>query len=134
MFSELRRIQKVGVFGVGYAGGGTFERCIVNPTTGKVAKFVTKWEGGRLYPVDMAGLVFTTKILKGKRFSTDWSLGYLETKLLQKMIGSKSELEPLMDNCTCIYVWHVKTKYPYDEGPYNMDDIDPEASRIFPTV
>ena len=51
MFPELRRTKRVGVFGVAYAGGGTYERCIVDPKTKKVSGFVTRWDGGRKFPV-----------------------------------------------------------------------------------
>jgi hypothetical protein len=51
MFPELRRTKRVGTFGVAYAGGGTYERCLVDQRTGKVSSFVTNWVGGRKFPV-----------------------------------------------------------------------------------
>ena len=58
MFPELRRTKRVGVFGVAYAGGGTYERCIVDPKTKKVSGFVTRWDGGRKFPVGKEGLLW----------------------------------------------------------------------------
>ena len=72
MFPELRRTKRVGTFGVAYAGGGTYERCMVNPKSGKVATFVTNWIGGRQFPVGkcQAGsfLVFCSKVFNTAQF------------------------------------------------------------------
>ncbi|KAI2508957.1 glycosyltransferase [Fragilaria crotonensis] len=140
MFPELRRTKRVGTFGVAYAGGGTYERCMVNPKSGKVATFVTNWIGGRQFPVDMGSLSFHTSVLlteKRPRFAHDWGLGYLETRFLELLISSKHELEPLMNNCQRMYVYHVKTEYPYWKSrqvPISMEKQDNLHSKIFPAV
>lgn len=137
LFPGLRETTGVGVFGVGYAGGGTYERCVVSKETGKVSSFLSMWEVDRAYPVDMGALAFHTSVLRKEpkpRFNNEWDRGYLETKFVGLLVESKDELQPLMNRCTEIYVWHVKTVYPYDGDPVSLKDRDPEYDKILPTV
>jgi Glycosyltransferase family 43 len=88
----------------------------------------------------MGGLSFHTSVLFTKqkpRFSLQWELGFLETKFLQLILSSKSELEPLMDDCRAIFVWHVTTKYPYEDKhgtPKSMQTEDSLHLKILPSV
>ncbi|KAI2507310.1 glycosyltransferase [Fragilaria crotonensis] len=140
MFPELRRTKRVGTFGVAYSGGGTYERCMVDPKTGKVSSFVTNWVSDRKYPVDMASLSFHTSVLlteQRPRFSHEWDLGYLETKFLQLLISEMEEMEPLMSNCQRMFVFHVTTEYPYwktRQVPISMEKQDNLHSKITASV
>ncbi|KAJ3209579.1 hypothetical protein HDU82_000565, partial [Entophlyctis luteolus] len=46
LFKELRKTTGVSVFGVGFSVG-QYERCVVNPQTGKVERFATNWVAHR---------------------------------------------------------------------------------------
>jgi hypothetical protein len=95
------------------------------------------WESNRAYPVDMGALAFHTSVLRKQpkpRFSDEWERGYLETNFVELIVDSKAELQPLMSNCTDIYVWHVKTVYPYEGDPISLEDRDPQFKKILPTV
>lgn len=112
LFPELRRTKQVSVFGVGFTGGAGYERCLVNATTGKVSRLVSKWSGGRKFQMDMASFAFHSDLVlqRKPRFPSDCRKGHLETKFLEQLVESVVDLEPLCNNCTKIYVWHVKTK------------------------
>ena len=90
--------------------------------------------------VDMGSLSFHTSVLlteRRPRFSHEWGLGYLETKFLELFINSKEELEPLMNNCQSMYVYHVKTEYPYwktHQVPISMEKQDSLHSKIVASV
>ncbi|KAJ3141400.1 hypothetical protein HK100_007230 [Physocladia obscura] len=111
MFRELRKTTGVAVFGVGFAVGH-YERCVVDEETGKVARFATNWVGGRMYAIDMAGFATHSSLIieKQPRFRNDWGVGQLETRFIGQLVGNLTDLQPLMENCTRIYVWHVKTQ------------------------
>ena len=88
----------------------------------------------------MGGLSFHTSVIltkKRPRFSLAWELGFLETLFIQLFVTSKEELEPLMDDCQTMYVWHVTTKYPYEKQhglPYTLQGKDPMHAKILPSV
>ena len=116
LFHELAYTTHVSVFGTGLPGGSAYERCRVDPRTGKVDKLLTTWEAPRKFPVDMAGFAFATHHLarttaagKKMRFSQDMLPGFLESDLISFAASTLSELEPLAANCTRILAWHVKT-------------------------
>jgi hypothetical protein len=116
LLHELSYTTHVSVFGVGMPGGSAYERCHVDPKTGKVDKLLTTWEAPRKFPMDMAGFAFAThhlaRLSKAKvplRFTQKSLPGYLENDLISLMADSVPELEPLAANCTRILSWHVKT-------------------------
>lgn len=111
LFDELRKTQKVGIFGVGLVGGAAYARCLVDKKTGIVNGIASKWQGSGKFSMDMAGFSINTNILfeKRPRFSKDVKPGHLETSFLEQIAGSYDELEPLAHNCTNIFVWHTKT-------------------------
>ncbi|KAJ3353286.1 Palmitoyltransferase Hip14 [Entophlyctis luteolus] len=110
LFKELRKTTGVSVFGVGFSVG-QYERCVVNPRTGKVERFATNWVAHRKFAIDMGGFAVHTRMIASKkpRFRNDWTIGQLENKFIQQLAHSLDELQPLMENCTRIFVWHVKT-------------------------
>ena len=123
LFPELLKTQRVSVFGVGFSGKRIYERCHVNPRTGKVDQIFGWGHWKRKYPMDMAGFAFHTSILQEKhpRFEHSWTKGFLESNFLDLLIEDLGELEPLCNNCTSIYTWHVKTDSVYTDAPYGND-------------
>lgn len=116
LFHELSYTTHVGVFGVGLPGGSAYERCRVDPQTGKVDKLLTTWEAPRTFALDMAGFAFATHHLarataagKKMRFSQKSLPGFLENDLVSFAASTIPELQPLAANCTRILTWHVKT-------------------------
>jgi hypothetical protein len=136
LFNGLRQLQpgRVGVFGVAFVGGGMYDRCIVNATTGLVHAILSNWHGPqkpkwrhiletfhvikyvnhtRMFDMDMGGYAFSTILINQyqPRFSYLWLRGFLETTFVQLLnISSVHQFQPLMHNCTALYVWHVKTQ------------------------
>lgn len=121
LFPQLRQTQYVSVFGVGFVGGGTYERCVVSPETGKVWYIATNWAGDRTFPLDMAGFAFHTRAIFARkpRFRNDWPMGFLETRFVEQLVSHMSQLQPLNNNCTDIFVWHVKTSGPNANRVYS---------------
>eukprot|EP00525_Craspedostauros_australis_P002467 CAMPEP_0198135060 /NCGR_PEP_ID=MMETSP1442-20131203/60395_1 /TAXON_ID= /ORGANISM="Craspedostauros australis, Strain CCMP3328" /LENGTH=445 /DNA_ID=CAMNT_0043796221 /DNA_START=321 /DNA_END=1658 /DNA_ORIENTATION=- len=112
LFSEMRKIKRIGTMGVAFVGGATHERCQVNETTGKVDLMYTNWVAGRRFPIDMASFAFHTDLLKGKkppRFELVAKPGMSEDQFMGLLIDDVSEFEPLGDNCTRVYTYHVKS-------------------------
>lgn len=116
LMHELSYTTHVSVFGVGLPGGSAYERCHVDPATGKVDKLLTTWEAPRTFAIDMAGFAFATHHLastraagKPMRFTQSSKPGYLENDLILFAAKGVTELEPLAANCTRILAWHVKT-------------------------
>jgi hypothetical protein len=110
LFPELRKTKRASVFGVANSVGA-YERCVVNPKTGKVLRIVSNWKGKRRIPMDMGGLAYHSDLVIERlpRFSNDAGTGRLETNFAEQMVDSMADLEPLAANCTHMYVWHVKT-------------------------
>lgn len=137
LFHELAYTTHVSVFGTGLPGGSAYERCRVDPNTGKVEKLLTTWEAPRTFPIDMAGFAFATHHLartkaagKKMRFSQDMLPGYLENDLISFAAGTVTELQPLAANCTRILAWHVKTVG--NEYYYNPEEGVPANPKSSP--
>lgn len=110
----MNKITKVGVWPVGLVGGLDVEKPIVDKNTGKVTGFNSIWEPQRPFPIDMAGFAINLKLILEKpeaQFSYEAKPGYQETVILE-YFTTMSELEPLADNCTKVYVWHTRTEPP----------------------
>ncbi|XP_072014517.1 galactosylgalactosylxylosylprotein 3-beta-glucuronosyltransferase 1-like [Amphiura filiformis] len=113
LFEEMRHTKNVSVWPVGLSGGRRFETPIVN-----AEDHVTGWNAwyskGRKFATDMAGFAVNLKLFHKKadvRFNITAPLGYLETRLLEKLVALE-DLEPKAERCTKIYVWHTKTQQP----------------------
>ncbi|CEM38452.1 unnamed protein product [Vitrella brassicaformis CCMP3155] len=123
---ELRKVRNIGTWPVGLAGARRVAQyCDVNSTTGKIKKY-NAWGTGRAYPIDTAGFG-----LHVRHFLQDppllWKIrskkGRLESDFLEQTNVSKWDIEPLADNCTKIYTWHVKTdiRWGDKEPPEDFD-------------
>ena len=112
LFREIRQTRRISVFTTGFVGSnGMYERCIVNEETGKVKKTVTNFQPhSRKFPIDMGAFAVHTSILRERkpRFRFE-CCGKLETLFLEQIAENLSDLEPLNDNCTKFYSWHLKT-------------------------
>lgn len=130
LFDEIRKTTTVGIFSVGFVSRGMYARCHVNPETGKVDGVVSRVKYGRRYPMDMGGFCVHTSRVRGFRFLSRWHAGFLETNFLAQVVESYDDFEPLAENCTRIYVWHVKT-----DGHINTTVAsDPISDQIEPLV
>ncbi|XP_072015270.1 galactosylgalactosylxylosylprotein 3-beta-glucuronosyltransferase 1-like [Amphiura filiformis] len=113
LFEEMRYTKKVSVWPVGLSGQRRFETPIVN-----AEGYVTGWNAwapeSRRFATDMAGFAINLKLFHEKpdvRFNIKAPLGYLETRLLEKLVAIE-DLEPKAERCTKVYVWHTKTQQP----------------------
>ena len=72
--------------------------------------FINSWFAKRKFPVDMAGFAINVNFLASKpNQSMPYKVGYEEDYFLQSLNISLSELEPMSECCTEVYVWHTKT-------------------------
>jgi len=124
LFDELRKTKRVSIFGMGFTGNANYERCIVDSTTGKVTGVAMNWPPTRKFPMDMGGLAIHTSIVKAKKPRFTGRRGELETKFLELVADNLAELEPLNQNCTRIYSWHVKTGGTKDNRVKNDPAFD----------
>jgi hypothetical protein len=108
LFDELRRTKRAGIFGVAFSSNLLYDRCVVDPDTGKVSK-ILGWTNKFKYPIDMGGFSVHTYSIRGARFHHEWPSGSLESNFLNQIVDKVEDLEPLANNCTSIYAWHVKT-------------------------
>ncbi|XP_070519412.1 galactosylgalactosylxylosylprotein 3-beta-glucuronosyltransferase I isoform X2 [Cardiocondyla obscurior] len=114
LFSEIGKVQKVGVWPVGLVGGLMVEKPICDNVTNKVIGFNAAWKPDRPFPVDMAGFAINVELIlkhKDAWFSYDVQAGYQESEILRQLV-TKNQLEPLADYCTKVYVWHTRTEPP----------------------
>ncbi|KAM3957821.1 LOW QUALITY PROTEIN: galactosylgalactosylxylosylprotein 3-beta-glucuronosyltransferase I-like [Aphomia sociella] len=114
VFDEMRKINKVGTWPVGLAGGIRVETPVV--TDGKVSGYNSVWETRRPFPIDMAGFAINATLFLEKpnaMFTRNVKIGYQESEILKYFASSAEDLEPLADNCTKVYVWHTRTQKPF---------------------
>ena len=131
LFHELRKIRQIGVFPVGFGGQASYERCVVDPLSGKVSHFVGPIPD-RLYAMDMAGFAVHTHLQRQRkaRFLCTWKHHEQESAFIQQLVTNRSEFEPLAENCTKIYTWHVKTAAPYGHKYENSIKHDTEYKSL----
>ena len=76
----------------------------------EVIGFSNSWFAKRKFPFDMAGFAINVNFLASKvNQSMPYKVGYEEDYFLQSLNISLSELEPMSECCTEVYVWHTKT-------------------------
>lgn len=107
IFSELRKVRRVGVLPVGNCGRNGprgVERPLV--AAGRVCGWEAAWRS-RKFPVDMAGFAFHSSLLETLS-SPLWSHAGVggESEFLSRIVQSEQELEPLADDCRSVLVWH----------------------------
>ena len=131
LFHELRKIRRIGVFPVGFGGQASYERCVVDPISGKVSHFLGPIPD-RLYAMDMAGFAVHTHLQRQRkaRFLCTLERHEQETSFVQQLVTNRSEFEPLAENCTKIYTWHVKTAAPYGHKYENSIKHDTEYKSL----
>ncbi|KAJ3112765.1 Galactosylgalactosylxylosylprotein 3-beta-glucuronosyltransferase 2 [Physocladia obscura] len=111
LFPALRATRRVSTFPVGFIANGRYERCIVDETTGKISRIASNWVENRAFPIDMGGFAIHTDLLRARRprFAPASVPGYLESKFLEQVVGGVAEMEPLMESCSRVFVWHTQT-------------------------
>lgn len=116
LFDEIRKTKKVSMFPVGLVGGLLVEKPLVDDERGKVVGFNSRWKPERKYPIDMAGFAVNLAQMVsrpgGVHFSPLVPRGYQETYLLNQLITSLDEIEPLAKKGSQILVWHTRTEQP----------------------
>jgi len=123
LFSEIRTINRVGVWPVGIVGGLLVEAPIVEkglraespPATdeGRVIDFNSVWKPSRPFPIDMAAFAVNITLVLQHRdavFTYETERGYQESHFLRSLNLSREDLEPKADGCTKVYVWHTRTE------------------------
>ncbi|XP_060532296.1 galactosylgalactosylxylosylprotein 3-beta-glucuronosyltransferase I isoform X2 [Cylas formicarius] len=118
LFNEISKVKKVGIWPVGLVGGLNAEAPIVDPKTGKVTGYRSGWKPERPFAIDMAGFAINLDLILQKKnasFSYSMEKGYQESEFLS-YFTTKAQLEPLAENCTKVYVWHIRTEKPVVKG------------------
>eukprot|EP00980_Cylindrotheca_fusiformis_P027798 scaffold22560_cov135-Cylindrotheca_fusiformis.AAC.9 len=137
LLEGIRHTEGVGVFGVGFRSQAWYARCIVDSETGKVSRMTSKWyEPGKNVAMDMAGFCAHTDLIKKTkaRFRNSAEPGRIENDFLNQLGKDVSEMEPLLDNCTKIYAWHVQSYVSRPRMPDNITEWDPQFESIHPGV
>jgi hypothetical protein len=135
LMEAIRYTQGVGIFSVGFRAEALYCRCKVDATTGKVTGTTNRWFKNKVnYAMDMAGFCVNSELVRGKhaRFLQNSPPGKIEHMFLQQLVEDVSEMEPLLNNCTLIYSWHVKTVA--GKPPKPKDSWDPAWKQIRPAV
>ena len=109
LFAEIRDTKKVGILPTGNLQRTGISSPIVKH--GKIVGFVDVWKGGRKFPVEMASMSINVAfwLERGAPQFDHRKTGYLETRLLEALKITMSDLEPKAKNCTLILTWHTNT-------------------------
>lgn len=133
----IRYTKGVGIFGVGFRSQAMYARCKVDPQTGKVTGTTSKWyKPGNNVAMDMAGFCANSDLMKETkaRFRNNAPPGRIENDFLKQLGKDVTEMEPLLDNCSRIYAWHVQSKISGFSTPKNISEWDPAFESIQPGV
>ncbi|PAV56731.1 hypothetical protein WR25_04999 [Diploscapter pachys] len=112
LFEEIRNVKTAGIWPVGIVGGLFVETPSLD-SEGKVQKFNAIWKTERPFPIDMAAFALhISLILKNPKtaFTYNVARGYQESHFLSSLNLLPSDLQPLAQNCTKVYVWHTRTE------------------------
>jgi hypothetical protein len=96
----------------------------------------SKWYvPGNNIAMDMAGFCAHSDLIKEKkaRFRAKAPAGRIEHDFLDQLVSDVSEMEPLLDNCTRIYAWHVQSAISKISRKKDTT-LDPEMLSIEPGV
>jgi beta-1,3-glucuronyltransferase len=109
LFDEIRKTKIVSVFPVGLVGDYGFSSPIVRDS--KVIGFADSFADSRKFLVDMAGFAVNTNFfLSRPAASMPYLPGHEEDRFLQSLGIEMTDIEPLANDCSQVYVWHTKTK------------------------
>jgi hypothetical protein len=89
-----------------------------------VVSVISKWyKASDNFAIDMAGFSVSTPLLQERhaRFVENSPPGRLEHTFLKQLVEDISEMEPLAENCTKIYAWHVQTSVGHFEKPIDSN-------------
>ncbi|CAJ0581586.1 unnamed protein product, partial [Mesorhabditis spiculigera] len=112
LFSEMRAIDRVGIWPVGIVGGLLAETPIL-AANGSVVGFNAVWKPERPFPIDMAAFaVNISLVVEHPDAGFDYSVprGFQESHFLTSLGLAPRDLEPKADHCTKVYVWHTRTE------------------------
>jgi hypothetical protein len=134
LMEGIRYTKGVGIFGVGFRSQALYARCKVDPETGKIKGMTSKWYSGGNVAMDMAGFCAHSDLIKEKkaRFRANSPSGKIENTFLKQLVKDVTEMEPLLDNCTRIYAWHIKSQIARVDTPTTK--FDSELLSIRPGV
>uniref|UniRef100_A0A914XPB5 Galactosylgalactosylxylosylprotein 3-beta-glucuronosyltransferase n=1 Tax=Plectus sambesii TaxID=2011161 RepID=A0A914XPB5_9BILA len=112
LFDEIRAVKKVGVWPVGIVGSLLVETPVIG-AEGKLTGFNSIWKPERPFPIDMAAFAVNLQLILAHEdvaFTYEVPRGYQESHLLSGLGISASDLEPMADHCSKVYVWHTRTE------------------------
>ena len=131
LFEDIRWTKKISIFPVGITGYGDVNSPIVrmktsqdipvkaessvsynslNSASCQVIGFSDLLLNVQKFPVDMAGFAANVDFIASRtNQSMPYIVGYGENYFLQSLNVSLSDLEPMSECCTKVYVWHTKT-------------------------
>ncbi|CAH0562304.1 unnamed protein product [Brassicogethes aeneus] len=110
LFNEIRFTRKVSMFPVGLVTKFGVSTPVIR--NGRFSEFYDGWQGGRKFPVDMAGFAVSVQFLLERPHAImPYSPGFEEDGFLKSLKPFEpNEIELLASSCTKIYVWHTQTK------------------------
>ncbi|CAJ0959057.1 unnamed protein product, partial [Mesorhabditis belari] len=125
LFDEyIRKVKKIGVWGVGLVGGVLVESPAVKDN--KVVGWNVNWFAKRKFATDMAGFAVHLNVILNNTAvfgsSCKRGAGAPETCLLEDLGLTRDDLEPFGFNSESreLYVWHTKTL----QGKYDKSKME----------
>ncbi|XP_064600757.1 galactosylgalactosylxylosylprotein 3-beta-glucuronosyltransferase 1-like [Liolophura sinensis] len=109
IFEEMRYTKKVSVWPVAFVGGLRYERPIV--IKGKVVGWQTEPAQDRRSSINVAAFAVNLRLILDKpqaQFQEKQG-GYFSSAMLNQLV-TQTELEPLANQCTKVFVWKSKAK------------------------
>ena len=109
LFSEIRNTRKVGLLPTGnFATTGVSAPIVKN---GTVVGFFDPFSHSRTFPVDMSCISLNINfwLNSGAVMFNCRLRGKMETKLLEALNISLTDIEPKGNNATVVLVWHTQT-------------------------
>lgn len=107
LFKDIRHTKKVSMFPIGLMGGTGVNSPVVQ--NGLVVGFVSRWFGKRKFPVDMGEFAVNIRHLSYNhtRVAMPFLAGYEEDLFLKGIVSMWTDIEPMAEGCTKIWVWHT---------------------------
>ncbi|XP_059087516.1 galactosylgalactosylxylosylprotein 3-beta-glucuronosyltransferase S-like [Tigriopus californicus] len=107
LFKDIRKTQKVSMFPIGLMGETGINSPVVR--NGQVVGFISDWFGKRKFPVDMGEFAVNIRYLtyNPAKVAMPFMVGYEEDGFLRGIVKKWSDIEPLAEGCTKVWVWHT---------------------------